>query len=80
MFSALEAFKDFTLSLLKICMLNSKDIKPQDSYLSSVTYMLVNSGLLISILSGESALSIWILILILKIYAHHRVSWTNGKI
>ena len=70
----------FTLSLLKICMLNSKDIKPQDSYLSSVTYMLVNSGLLISILSGESALSIWILILILKIYAHHRVSWTNGKI
>lgn len=69
----------FILSILLNCLTKDQYTKPQDSYLSSVTYLLVNFGLLISLVSGESALTIWILILILSIYAKHRSSWNQGK-
>lgn len=69
----------FILSILLNCLSKDQYSKPQDSYLSSVTYLLVNFGLLISLVSGESALAIWILILILGIYANHRSSWKQGK-
>ena len=48
-------------------------------YLRTVIYSMISWGLLISLLSVESLMSIWILILIFQVYQNYRQSWNLSK-
>lgn len=52
---------------------------PNEAYLRLVTYLLVSFSLLASLLSAESVMSIWILVLVMFVYARHRSSWDCGN-
>ena len=49
-------------------------------YLNKITTLIISLGLLITLISGQSSLSIWFLILALNIYSKHISTLSFGKL